>query len=94
MSRSKWKFNYIGSDFRNIQLLKEEDASIDFVLQKRATQITEDMVDFYLKVYNGMRYFSFVIENDKLGFLVGEFSPTKKRAFKKKKIAVKKKKSK
>jgi ribosomal protein S19 len=49
------------------------------------------MVDFYLKVYNGMRYFSFVIENDKLGFLVGEFSPTKKRAFKKKKIAVKKK---
>ena len=57
--------------------------------ETRSTKITEDMVGFQIKVYNGIKYFSFFIENDMLGHCVGEFAPTKKKALKKKKVKVK-----
>lgn len=89
MSRSQWKFNYLGSDFRSITDSQETPKSLEYVLQNRSTKITEDMLGLQVKVYNGIKYFSFLIENDMIGHCLGEFAPTKKKALKKKKIKVK-----
>ena len=90
MSRSQWKFNYIGTDFQNIKEKNLENKASVYILQTRTTRITEDMLDLNIKLYNGMRYFSFRIEGDMLGHCLGEFAPTKKKAIRKKKMKSKK----
>ena len=88
MSRSSWKFNYLAQDF----MAQEQDylRTKEIIVHNRASYITEEMVGYTVKVYNGMKFFSFIIENDKIGHHVGEFSPTKKKATKKKKTNKKK----
>lgn len=92
MSRSKWKFNYLAQDF--ISQNQNQDLSLikELVLQDRATYITAEMVGTIVRVYNGMKYFNLHIEADKVGYRVGEFAPTKKKAVRKKKVKVVKKK--
>jgi ribosomal protein S19 len=80
----------MGKDFENIKNNKKSA----YILQTRTTYITQDMLDLNIKLYNGMRYFSFKIENDMLGHCLGEFAPTKKKAIRKKKLKIKKSKSK
>ena len=89
MSRSQWKFNYIANDLRALEKRKKNK---QYILRNRSTFISTSMVGYTLKVYNGKRYFSFLVQNDKLGHLTGEFAPSKKKALKKKKVKVKKKK--
>ena len=90
MSRSQWKFNYIGTDFQNATEKNRKNNTSAYILQTRTTRITEDMVDLNIKLYNGVRYFSFKVELDMLGHCLGEFAPTKKKAIRKKKIKSKK----
>lgn len=92
MSRSQWKFDYFGNDFLEAkkEIFKENLAPTEFILQNRSTHITKELLNLNIKLYNGMRYFSFTIENDMLGHCLGEFAPTKKKATRKKKIKKKK----
>jgi small subunit ribosomal protein S19 len=62
----------------------------EYIVQDRATYITEEMLGLTLCVYNGMKFFNILIENDKIGYRIGEFAPTKKKAAKKKKVKKKK----
>ena len=92
MSRSKWKFNYLAQDF----ISQEREISNNYdnqelILQSRSTYISEEMLGFTVRVYNGMKFFTLTIGKDKLGYRIGEFAPTKKKAAKKKKIKKKKK---
>jgi len=82
MSRSRWKFNYLGQDFISQQT--ENINNLEFTLQSRSTYITEEMVGLNIRIYNGMKFFNVTIENDKIGYRIGEFAPTKKKAAKKK----------
>jgi len=86
LSRSKWKFNYLAQDF----ISQMDAAPQEYILQDRATYITEEMLGFTLCVYNGIKFFNILVESDKLGYKLGEFAPTKKKAAKKKKIKKKK----
>jgi len=89
MSRSRWKFNYLGQDFLS-QLPMNTEAAI--VVQDRATIITLDMVGTLIRVYNGIKFFNVLVENDKVGYRLGEFAPSKKKAARKKKVKIKMKK--
>ena len=82
MSRSRWKFNYLGQDFISQQT--ENINNLEFTLQSRSTYITEEMVGLNIRIYNGMKFFNVTIENDKIGYRIGEFAPTKKKLQKKK----------
>ena len=88
MSRSRWKFNYLGQDFLS-QLSTTENA---IIVQDRATIITSDMLGTLVRVYNGIKFFNILVENDKIGYRLGEFAPSKKKAARKKKVKVKMKK--
>ena len=90
MSRSQWKFDYIGNDFQNIKKQNTIQKEIPYIVHNRATYINEDMLNVSVKIYNGMKYFSFIIAKDMLGHCLGEFAPTKKKAVRKKKIKIKK----
>jgi small subunit ribosomal protein S19 len=49
----------------------------EYILQDRATYITEEMLGFTLCVYNGIKFFNILVESDKLGYKLGEFAPTR-----------------
>jgi small subunit ribosomal protein S19 len=84
MSRSSWKFSAIDPKLINLDasssLFKEE-----IVLYSRNTKITEEMLGLCIFVYNGIRFFSIEITSEKIGHLLGEFSPTKKKPIAKRK---------
>jgi small subunit ribosomal protein S19 len=66
----------------------QEDSSSkkeEIVLYNRNTLLTEEMIGLRLFVYNGIRFFSIEVTTEKLGHLIGEFSPTKKKPIAKKK---------
>jgi ribosomal protein S19 len=43
------------------------------------------MLGIRISVYNGVRFFSFTVDGEKLGHRVGEFAPTRKKPIPKKK---------
>jgi len=57
----------------------------EIVLYNRNTLLTEEMIGLRLFVYNGIRFFSIEVTTEKLGHLIGEFSPTRKKPIAKKK---------
>ena len=84
MSRSSWKLSVIYPKLINLDssssLFKEE-----LVLYNRNTKITPEMLGLCLSVYNGNRFFSIEVTSEKIGHLLGEFSPTKRKPIAKKK---------
>lgn len=57
----------------------------EIILLNRSTILLEDMLGFKIAVYNGSRFFTFIVDQEKLGFRVGEFAPTRKKIIRKKK---------
>lgn len=51
----------------------------------RSTVLTEEMLGVKISVYNGVRFFSFVVDGEKIGHCVGEFAPSRKKPIPKKK---------
>ena len=88
MSRSKWKFNYLAQDFisQEAEIMNNQE----IIVQSRSSYISEEMLGITVRIYNGIKFFTITIDNDKLGYCLGEFAPTKKKAAKKKKIKKKK----
>ena len=83
MSRSSWKCTYIHSDFYS--QYQNGINGEEIILVNRNTMLTEDMLGLKISVYNGLRFFSFIVDSDKLGYKVGEFAPTRKKPIQKKK---------
>lgn len=76
MSRSSWKPLYIHPNFiyQHEKNLKNEN----IILLNRSTLLTEEMLNLRISIYNGVRFFSFVVDGEKIGHRVGEFAPTRK----------------
>lgn len=36
------------------------------------------MLNLRISIYNGIRFFSFIVDGEKIGHRVGEFAPTRK----------------
>ena len=83
MSRSSWKCTYIHSDFYS--QYQNGINGEEIILVNRNTMLTEDMLGLKISVYNGLRFFSFIIDSEKLGNKEGEFAPKRKKKIKKKK---------
>jgi len=86
MSRSSWKPFFVHPSILNSKM--QDDSSSkkeEIVLYNRNTLLTEEMIGLRLFVYNGIRFFSIEVTTEKLGHLIGEFSPTKKKPIAKKK---------
>lgn len=83
MSRSSWKCSYVHPEFLN-QYEKALDGE-EIILLNRSTLLTEEMLGIKISVYNGVRFFSFTVDGEKLGHRVGEFAPTRKKPIPKKK---------
>ena len=83
MSRSIWKPNYIHSQVR----IGKISPINEIFVQNRSTIIISSIVGKLFQVYNGIRWFAITIEAERVGQLLGEFAPTRKRpTLKKKKI--------
>ncbi len=79
MSRSIWKPIYINPQ---VQLTSN---TAEVFIQNRSTYISESRVNRRFQVYNGNRWFPLEITPENVGYLVGEFAPTRKRPIPKKK---------
>lgn len=77
MSRSNWKPLFIHNSFLEQQ--KNLKPNADIILYNRATRITKQMVGLKFQIYNGIRFFPVLINNDMIGHNVGEFAPTRKK---------------
>lgn len=83
MSRSSWKCSYIHPEF-----ISQYDTALsgdEIILLNRSTVLTEDMLNLKISVYNGIRFFSFTVDAEKLGHRIGEFASTRKKPLHKKK---------
>lgn len=76
MSRSLWKPIYLNP---NILLNNSTTQTKELMFLNRNIYITKNMIGLEVNVYNGIRFFPFVIDNDKVGHCFGEFSPTRKK---------------
>lgn len=83
MSRSSWKCLTVHPEFLN-QYKKGLEGE-EIILLNRSTILTEEMLGIKISVCNGIRFFSFTVDKEKLGHCVGEFSPTRKKPIQKKK---------
>ena len=61
---------------------KSSDSIVAF---NRSTVITQEMLGVQCEIYNGIKFYSVLIEADMLGHCLGEFSPTRKKPIPKKK---------
>lgn len=77
MSRSIWKPSYIHTSLLNQQ--KKSKNSSEVVVFNRATKITTQMVGWKIQIYNGVKFYTILINNDMVGHLLGEFAPTRKK---------------
>ena len=83
MSRSSWKCSYIHPSF--FSQYEKASTGEEFILMNRSTVLTEEMLGVKISVYNGVRFFSFVVDGEKIGHCVGEFAPSRKKPIPKKK---------
>jgi len=97
--RSKWKLPFLNFLFlrkikkKNDQQKKEKQKEI-LITKARDMLITPDLVNFKVKIYNGIKYTTLETKELHIGYKLGHFTVTKKRCiFKKKKKQVKKKKN-
>lgn len=74
MSRSKWKVPFISTIF-----LREDFVNnlYSFNTYKRNSTINTYLLDKRLRVYNGLKFISFIVRKNMVGKKVGEFSITK-----------------
>jgi len=85
MSRSAWK-----PLFLHPQVI-EKLAAKEIVVQNRASLITQSIIGFNFKIYNGIRWFPLKVTQDSVGQSLGQFAPTRKRPIVKKAKIIKKK---
>lgn len=97
MSRSIWKPSFLHRQaFESVIVEtpsvgkvtnnpKSSSAASEIVLFNRSTYITSSRVGARFQVYNGVRFFPLEITSERVGHLVGEFAPTRKRPVPKKK---------
>lgn len=97
--RSKWKLPFLNFLFlrkikkKNDQQ-KNEKKKETLITKSRGMIITPDLVNFKVKIYNGIKYTTLDTKEFHIGYKFGNFTVTKKRCiFKKKKKQVKKKKN-
>lgn len=83
MSRSSWKCVYMHPDF--FSQYEKALMGEEVILLNRSTVLTEEMLGIKISVYNGIRFFSFIVDAEKIGHCVGEFAPTRKKPIPKKK---------
>ncbi len=83
MSRSSWKFGTLHPEFIN-QYQKALEGE-EVILLNRSTLLTEEMLGIKISVYNGIKFFSFEVDKEKLNCRVGEFAPTRRKPVHKKK---------
>ena len=93
--RSKWKLPFLNFLFirkigkKNDQQKKEKQQET-LVTKSRGMLITPDLVNFKLKVYNGIKYTTIDTKELHIGYKTGNFTVTKKRCIFKKKKSKKK----
>lgn len=90
MSRSVWKPTVFSTISRNIAKSVEtqqprtnsmKSKSVSTLLFKnRASVISEQRINYSIAIYNGHSWFTAVVTPERVGHLVGEFAPTRKRA--------------
>ena len=88
MSKSLWKPEFLHNELIVQQQKVKEKGFI--ILQNRASRILEYMIGYNLQIYNGIRYFSVVVNSEMVGHCVGEFAFTRQKPVLKKKKTVKK----
>ena len=78
MSRSLKKGPYINLRLlKKIQDLKPGDKTV-IKTWDRACTITPEMVGFVIAVHNGRKHVEVLIDENKVGYKLGEFAPTRK----------------
>lgn len=77
MSRSNWKPSFVHTSFLDQQ--KNAKSNSEIIAFNRATKITKQMVGLKVQIYNGIRMFPILINNDMIGHCLGEFAPTRKK---------------
>lgn len=80
MSRSLWKPSYFSWEFlkSNYDLTNKEDSSAVVSFYNRTMLIQPFLLGKRVFVYNGNKFFSVEIDNDKIGHRFGEFAVTRK----------------
>ncbi len=89
MIRSTWKPIYLHPDVR-ADFSKGASSMSEISSQNRSTTITQNRTGRRFQIYNGIRWYSIVITPERIGHLLGEFAPIRKRPIPKKKKTVKK----
>jgi small subunit ribosomal protein S19 len=79
MSRSIWKPIYN----ENISELLKKNLNLKFY--NRSINITKDLINQTIKIYNGIRFFEVYVTDKMVGHKLGEYSPTRKIPLHKKK---------
>ncbi|MBL7058134.1 30S ribosomal protein S19 [Patescibacteria group bacterium] len=78
MSRSLKKGPYINERLLNkIKALKPGDATVINTWDRSCT-ITPEMIGFKIGVHNGRKHVEVLIDEDKVGYKLGQFSITRK----------------
>jgi ribosomal protein S19 len=88
--RSQWKLPFINfvalQEMQQKKKLKTKTKKSAPILKKRSDIVTPDLVNFTVKVHNGIKYLFLHIKEVHVGYKYGNFTITKKRCiFKKKK---------
>ena len=81
MSRSSWK-----GPFVNINLDNSHNNKLAIKTKSRSTSIVPNFVGQTFQVHNGHNYVKVIINEDMIGYKLGEFSPTRKTFIFKKKF--------
>jgi small subunit ribosomal protein S19 len=83
MSRSKWKGPFVDTKIFKDVNNKKVKSSIRTL--SRDSEITPKFIGLIFEVYNGKKFSKIEIDEDMVGFKIGEFSPTRRKfSFKKK----------
>ena len=89
MSRSKWKGLYCNNNLLNNFIeFKDKKKKRDkkFKTRDRSSVIDQSFLGSKFSIYNGKNFINVFIDQNKIGYKLGEFSFTRKKCIHKKKI--------
>jgi len=67
---------FISNEFS--EQIKDKKRKKDIFSYNRSTVLIQQMIGLRIHVYNGLRFFTFVVSSDMIGHRLGEFAATRK----------------